>query len=103
MKFLLKNCLFAPLFLAMSLIGPASNELFFPIFLERAEAREQKIDVNQANLYELTKIKGIGNTIAERIITYRETRGLFKKPEDLTRIKGIGGKRFEKIKNGIKV
>ena len=41
--------------------------------------------------------------MAKRIIEYRETNGGFSSIEELMNIKGIGEKRFEKLKNSVTV
>ncbi|MFC1494246.1 ComEA family DNA-binding protein [Thermodesulfobacteriota bacterium] len=60
-----------------------------------------KIDLNEATVQELVKIKGIGQKYAERIVEYRENIGKFEKIEDIMNIKGIGKKKFESIKDTI--
>ena len=60
-----------------------------------------KIDLNEATVQELVKIKGIGKKYAERIVEYRENNGKFTKIEDIMKIKGIGKKTFESIKDTI--
>ena len=60
------------------------------------------VDINSANVKELTTIKGIGEKKAKAIIEYRQ-KECFKKPEDLMKIKGISEKTFKKIKKDIKV
>ncbi len=58
-----------------------------------------KIDINKATAAELTALKGIGDAIAARIVEYREANGLFKAPEDIMKVKGIGEKKFAAIKD----
>jgi competence protein ComEA len=60
-----------------------------------------KIDLNEATVQELVKIKGIGQKYAERIVEYRENNGRFEKIEEIMNIKGIGRKKFESIKDTI--
>lgn len=60
-----------------------------------------KIDLNEASVQELVKIKGIGQKYAERIVEYRENNGRFEKIEEIMNIKGIGKKKFESIKETI--
>lgn len=62
-----------------------------------------KISINTADLSLLMTIKGIGEVKAKAIIEYRNKNGLFKKIEDITKVKGIGNSTFEKIKDYIKV
>ncbi|MBR6028078.1 MAG: helix-hairpin-helix domain-containing protein [Clostridia bacterium] len=53
------------------------------------------IAVNTADLYELTELPGVGETIAQAIIDEREANGPFRMPEDLLSVKGIGIKKLE--------
>jgi competence protein ComEA len=64
---------------------------------------DKVININTALAADLMLLPGIGEVMAERIIEYREENGRFKKTEDLKKIKGIGEKKFEKIKNYITV
>jgi len=61
------------------------------------------IDINTADADELKKLNGIGDSLAEDIINYRNTNGGFKKIEDIKNVSGIGKSKFEKIRNNIKV
>lgn len=61
----------------------------------------KKISINSATLEELCDLSGIGIKTAEAIIKYREEHNGFKYLEELMMIKGIGEKKFEKIKDQI--
>ena len=61
------------------------------------------ININFASLSELVQLPGIGNVIAQNIIDYRNKYGQFKSKEELKNVKGIGEKKFEKIKDLISV
>jgi competence protein ComEA len=67
------------------------------------EENKGKVDINAATLADFDSIPGIGPVIAQRIIDYRKTKGIFKSVEDIKEVKGIGEKTFEKIKNYIEV
>jgi len=56
------------------------------------------ININTAGKAELENLPGIGEATAERIIIYRDEKGEFKKPDDLMKVKGIGKKKFEKLR-----
>lgn len=62
-----------------------------------------KININTADRKELMLISGIGEKYAERIIELREQLGGFTSIEQLKKVKGIGDKRFEKIKNYVTI
>jgi len=74
-------------------------------FIEfREEKKEnEKININKAGSVELTKLKGIGQVFAVRIISYREENGPFHSAGDIRRVKGIGDKTYDKIKDQIAV
>ena len=61
------------------------------------------ININFASLSELVQLPGIGDVIAQDIIDYRNKYGQFKSKEELKNVKGIGEKKFEKIKDLISV
>ncbi len=75
--------------------------LIFLLFF--ATAAFAKININTATVQELTALPGIGQTKAEAIVKYREANGPFKTVEDLGKVKGIGDKILEGIKNEITV
>ena len=59
------------------------------------------VNINTASADELTKLKGIGPAMAQRIVEYREENGMFQSPEDLQRVKGIGKAKFAKLKEQV--
>jgi comEA protein len=63
----------------------------------------QKIDLNKAYEADLMLLPGIGEVTAERIIEYREKNSGFRSINELLNIKGIGEKKFGKIKDYITV
>ena len=58
-----------------------------------------KVNINTATSEELQSLPGIGESIANRIITYRKENGKFSKIEDLTNVSGIGEAKFNNIKS----
>jgi len=57
------------------------------------------ININTASTAELEHLPGIGPVMAREIISHRDASGGFKSKEGLKDVKGIGGKKFEKIRD----
>ncbi len=60
------------------------------------------VNINTAPKEELMLLDNIGESKAEAIIEYRNSKP-FSKPEDIMSVKGIGIKIYERIKNNISV
>ncbi len=60
-----------------------------------------KININEADEEALAVLDGIGPSLAKRIAVYRSERGGFSTVEELKKVKGIGDKLFEKIKDEV--
>jgi competence protein ComEA len=61
-----------------------------------------KIDLNTATAKELETLKGIGHKKALAIIEYRKNHK-FIEVKDIVKVKGVGKRLFEKIKDKIEV
>src|SRR5580765_8447514 len=61
------------------------------------------INLNTATKEELVALPGIGPAKAQAILDYRAAHGPFKSLEELKDVKGIGAKRFEKLKGELTV
>ncbi len=62
------------------------------------------VDINTADAETISKeLKGVGLSKAEAIVEYREKHGPFKRPSDLSLVKGIGERTVELNKADIKV
>lgn len=58
-----------------------------------------KININSADSNELALISGVGASLAEKIIAYREENGPFMRIEDIMAVKGISEKKFETMRD----
>lgn len=61
------------------------------------------ININKATAEELDAIRGVGPVLADRIVKFRDQNGAFKSVEDLSKVRGINGSKFQKIKGQVTV
>ncbi|MBV8082849.1 MAG: helix-hairpin-helix domain-containing protein [Candidatus Eremiobacteraeota bacterium] len=57
----------------------------------------QTLDVNSASAQELVQLPGVGPSLAQRIVDYREQNGPFQTVDDLQNVPGIGPSKFERL------
>jgi len=65
--------------------------------------KDSRININKASVEELVELPRVGQTVAKRIVVFRDDNGPFKKLEDLKSVRGIGDKVFDQIRPSIRV
>gem|GEM_PF-1779648 len=81
-------------------IGTKRSKL--EIVVPRIElAEEFRIDLNEASVADLQKLKGIGPVLAKRIVAWRKERGELSSLPDLDRIEGIGPSLLEELRDKV--
>ena len=63
-----------------------------------ASVDARPVDINTAGATELQSVPGIGKSLAERILAFREKNGAFGSVDDLLKIQGIGEKSLQKLR-----
>ena len=63
-----------------------------------APLADAALNLNTATKDELVALSGIGPAKAQAILDYRSQHGGFKSVDELKDVKGIGARRFEKLK-----
>jgi len=71
-------------------------------FQKKPKISSETININTASKLELMKLPGVGESTALKIIEYRSKQE-FTNPSDIMNIKGIGQKKFEKMRPFIEV
>jgi competence protein ComEA len=62
-----------------------------------------KVNINTADVKSLMTLTGVGRSLAEKIVKYRDEHGQFKKPTDLRKVEGVGETLWEKNRDRIVV
>jgi competence protein ComEA len=63
----------------------------------------EKVNLNTATLEQLQTLPGVGPAIAKSIVEYRTKVGKFSKIEDILNVKGIGEKKFQRMKDRLTI
>jgi len=63
----------------------------------------EKVNLNNATEDQLQTLPGVGPAMAKRIVEYRNKNGKFTKIEDILNVKGIGEKKFQRMKDRLVV
>lgn len=86
---------------AVAFLGLSTDALAAKRSKTRLELSGQ-LNLNTATQTQLDQLPGVGEKAAKRIIDQR-TKAPFAKAEDLMKVKGIGKKKFEKLKSHLTV
>ncbi len=63
----------------------------------------EKVNINTATSEQLQTLPGVGPSLAKAIIDHRTKNGKFNKVEELLNVKGIGEKKYQKMKDRLVV
>lgn len=91
---------------AVALAGPAAPTVVSPADIAPSAVAAQQqngetvepVEINKATAEELQKVPGIGETLALRIIEFRQQNGNFETVDDLLNVRGIGVASLEKLR-----
>ena len=74
-----------------------------PVVANVSHPNGSLMNINTATVEELTRLPGIGETLAQKIVEFRQANGRFRRCEYLMLIDGISEKKFREIKPYIRV
>jgi competence protein ComEA len=80
----------------------AKGEDVHPLSSNKGNEKDDLLNINSADLFELQTLSGVGPSKAQSIISYREEFGPFKSIDQLLEVRGIGEKTIEEWKDKIK-
>jgi competence protein ComEA len=66
-------------------------------------AASAPVNINTASVDQLMTLSGVGRKVAEKIVEYRTTHGVFKQPKEIRRVQGIGAGLWERNRERIVV
>jgi competence protein ComEA len=98
-----KGALVATLVLLSALIVVSSGLASAAPAAEQQGLGSSQVNLNTAGTEQLTTIPGIGESMAQRIVEWRDEHGPFRRVEDLMKVKGIGEKSLEKLRPHVTV
>jgi competence protein ComEA len=79
------------------------QQIVVPVIGELISESGFPININRAEVAELTELPGIGPVSAQAIVDYRFQNGPFVNIEELVDVPGIGSATFEQIKELIDI
>jgi len=62
-----------------------------------------QLDINSADPSELETLPGIGPSLAQKIVEYRDEHGLFNSVDELLAVSGIGPAKLDQLRDLIRV
>ena len=89
-----------PLALAVSLAAVAASPVAAaPPAKSIAGASEARpVDLNTADSATLESVPGIGKSLSQRIVAFRDKNGPFQSVDDLLKVQGVGEKSIQKLR-----
>ena len=86
-----------PIFIAVLLLTSVAGAVLADDSATPSAASEGVVNINTADVAQLSLLPRVGEKAAQRIVDYRTAHGPFKKATDLMQVKGFGSKSFERL------
>ncbi len=90
-------------------VGQYQHDVFQPLLVKKLDAvvedcvNKVGVELNTASAPLLSRVAGIGPTLAKRIVEHRNQQGAFKSRQDLTQVSGVGPKTFEQCAGFLRI
>jgi len=69
-----------------------------PAAPKAATSEARPVDINTADTAALESVPGIGKSLSQRIVAFREKNGPFQSVDDLLKVQGVGEKSIQKLR-----
>ena len=69
-----------------------------PAAAKPAASEARPVDLNSADSSALESVPGIGKSLSQRILAFREKNGPFQTVDDLLKVQGVGEKSIQKLR-----
>ena len=63
-----------------------------------AASEARPVDLNSADTATLESVPGIGKSLSQRIVAFRDKNGPFQSVDDLLKVQGVGEKSIQKLR-----
>ena len=83
---------------AVAVTAPTPAALAAPAAAKASSPDAKPVDLNTADAAALETVPGIGKSLAQRILTFREKNGAFGSVDDLLKVQGIGEKSLQHLR-----
>ena len=87
-----------PLAVALVLASAASSNAAPPSPAKAAATEARPVDLNTADTSTLETVPGIGKSLSQRIVAFREKNGPYQTVDDLLKVQGVGEKSIQKLR-----
>ena len=87
----------------LAVVAPAAAPALADTVSASTRLGEEKVNINTADVKSLMTLTGVGRSLAEKIVKYRDEHGQFRKPNDLRKVEGVGEALWEKNRERIVV
>ena len=87
-----------PLVIALAVAFAAPSNAAPPSPPKAAATEARPVDLNTADSAALESVPGIGKSLSQRILAFREKNGPFQSVDDLLKVQGIGEKSIQKLR-----
>jgi len=90
-------------------VGQYQHDVHQPLLVEKLDevvvscVNHVGVELNTASAPLLTRVSGIGATMAKKIVSYRNENGAFTSRKQLTKVSGLGAKTFEQAAGFLRI